>query len=205
MLYTPAHFSIEDRAVALALMHAHPFATLVGGGADPVISHVPLVAEPEGEALRLRGHVARANPHWRSWKDGERLLAIFQGPDAYISPFLYEAREAVPTWNYALVHAQGPLTVLDSSEEKERVLKRLIARHDPPYHDRWNELDEGFRERMKAAIVAFVIDVDRIDAKFKLSQNRPAADRARVLEAMRTGSAKEIELARWMERLGIGS
>jgi transcriptional regulator len=201
MLYTPAHFSVEDRAVALALMREHPLAVIVSGGDEPFVSHVPVVIVQEGEALQLLGHVARANPHWRQWKGGQRLIAIFQGPDAYISPFHYESRESVPTWNYAVVHAQGSLTVLDTSEAKEVVLKHLIDRHDPPYRERWDELDAGYRERMKAAIVAFRIDVDRIDAKFKLSQNRSAADRAGVLAAMRQGGPKEIELARWMQQL----
>lgn len=201
MLYMPAHFTIADRAIAIALMHEHPFATVVSGSAEPAVSHVPLVAEQSESALRLYGHVARGNPHWREWKVGDRLLAIFRGPDAYVSPLLYEAREAVPTWNYALVHAQGPLTLLDSSEDKEQVLKRLIDRHDPAYRERWDELDVAYRERMKSGIVAFAIDVDRIDAKFKLSQNRPAADRASVLGAMRAGGSKELELARWMEQL----
>jgi transcriptional regulator len=201
MLYMPAHFTIADRAIALALIHEHPFATVVSGGQEPSVSHVPLVAEPGEGALRLYGHVARGNPHWRDWEDGDRLLAIFRGPDAYVSPLLYEAREAVPTWNYALVHAQGPLTLLDTSESKEQVLKRLIDRHDPPYRERWDELDTGYRERMKSGIVAFAIDVDRIDAKFKLSQNRPPADRASVLDAMRAGGSREQELARWMEQL----
>jgi transcriptional regulator len=203
MLYTPAHFSVQDRAIALALMREHPFATIVSGGEEPFVSHVPLVAVQAGETLQLFGHVARANPHWRNWTAGDRLLAIFQGPDAYISPFRYETREAVPTWNYVVVHAQGTLTLLDTSDAKELVLKRLIDRHDPPYRARWDELDTDFRERMKTAIVAFEINVDRIDAKFKLSQNRSAADRASVLDAMRKGGSKELELARWMEQLGI--
>jgi transcriptional regulator len=201
MLYMPPHFTIADRAFALALMREHPFATLISGGAEPSVSHVPLVAEHDESNLRLYGHVARGNPHWREWKDGGSLLAIFRGPDAYVSPLLYEAREAVPTWNYALVHAQGRLTLLDGSDAKEEVLKRLIDRHDPPYRARWDELDHAYRERMKAGIVAFRIDVDRVDAKFKLSQNRPAVDRAAVLGAMRRGGAKAQELAHWMEQL----
>jgi transcriptional regulator len=201
MLYTPAHFSVEDRAMVLALMREHPLATVVSGGEDPAISHVPLVAEQGGDSIRLYGHVARANPHWRAWKDGQRVLAIFHGPDAYVSPLLYDAREAVPTWNYVLAHAQGTLKVLDTSDAKEQVLKRLIDRHDPPYRERWDDLDIGYRERMKTGIVAFSIDVERIDAKFKLSQNRPAPDRASVLDAMRRGDSKARELARWMDRL----
>lgn len=201
MLYMPAHFTVADRAFALALMREHPFATLVSGGTDPAVSHVPLVAEMSESALALYGHVARGNPHWREWKDGDRLLAIFRGPDAYVSPLLYEAREAVPTWNYAVVHAEGQLKMLETSEAKEQVLKRLIDRHDPPYRERWDQLDIAYRERMKAGIVAFEIEVNRVDAKFKLSQNRPAIDRASVLGAMRRGGAKEQELADWMEQL----
>ena len=149
----------------------------------------------------LLGHLAKPNPQWKQWRDGDRVLALFNGPDAYVSPFCYAAKEAVPTWNYAVVHALGTVTLAHDSEAKEGVLKSLIDAHDVPYRARWDELDVEWREKMKGGIVAFEILVTRLDAKFKVSQNRSEADRAGVLRAMQGGDARARELADWMQRL----
>jgi transcriptional regulator len=203
MLYQPPHFRVDERAVALELIARHPLATLVsaGAGGEPHVSHVPLVARTRGDQLALHGHVARPNPQWKQWADGDAVLAIFHGPDAYVSPLCYETTQAVPTWNYAVVHAAGSVTLRHDSDPKERVLKALIDQHDAPYRERWDELDLEWREKMKAGIVAFDIAVTRLDVKFKVSQNRSAADRAGVLAAMERGDDRARALAGWMRRL----
>jgi transcriptional regulator len=202
MLYTPTHFAVQDRALAAALMHAHPFATLITQGVEePVVSHVPLLLVDEGDTWHVFGHVARANPHWELWNDRKRILAIFHGGDAYISPALYSTRKAVPTWNYAIVHVHGVIELWHDSERKEQVLKALIDRHDAAYRSQWDRLDSEYREGMKSGIVAFTIAIERIESKFKLSQNRPEADRARVLEAMQAGGDKGRALARWTAKI----
>jgi transcriptional regulator len=203
MLYQPPHFAVAERGVALELMRRHPLATLVSGGGDaePAVSHAPLVAEAHGEQLVLHGHLARPNPQWKQWRDGDRVLAIFHGGNAYVSPFAYEAVQAVPTWNYAVVHAACTVTPWHDSAAKERVLKALIDAHDVPYRARWDELDPEWREKMKGGIVAFELAVHRLDVKFKLGQNRSTADRSGVLRAMDAGDAGARELADWMRRL----
>ena len=203
MLYQPAHFAVAERDVALELMRRHPLATLVSvaAGSEPAVSHVPLVAHSRGDRLVLQGHVAKPNPQWKAWGEGDAVLAIFHGPDAYVSPFCYEAAQAVPTWNYAVVHAAGEVALLHDGEAKERVLKGLIDRHDAPYRERWDGLDVEWREKMKGGIVAFEIAVTRLDVKFKASQNRSRGDRAGVLQAMEQGGAGARELAEWMRRL----
>jgi transcriptional regulator len=202
MLYTPTHFAVEQRATAAALIRANPFATLITPGADePIVSHVPLLLVEEGSDWRLLGHLARANPQWEAWRERRRAVAIFHGGDAYISPTFYSTRKAVPTWNYAVVHAHGIVDPSHDSEVKEQVLKALIDQHDPDYRRQWDELDLAYREGMKTGIVAFTFAVDRIDAKFKLSQNRPEADRASVLQAMQSGDDKARMLAAWTLRL----
>jgi transcriptional regulator len=202
MLYTPAHFELRERLIAAELVRENPFATLLApGGDEPAISHVPLLLADGPEPWRLLGHVAQANPQWRLWQQSPRVVAIFHGGDAYISPSLYGTEKAVPTWNYAVVHAHGTATLLHDSAAKERVLKALIDRHDEPYHGQWDRLDLAYREGMKNGIVALDIVVDRIEAKFKLSQNRPADDRERVHAAMQSGSDKERALAGWSDRV----
>lgn len=206
MIYMPTHFSVADRPTQLGVMRAFPFATLVSVAAEmPSFSHVPLVVEERGETIVLLGHVAIANPHWRSWQPEQAVIAVFHGPNGYVSPRLYAVREAVPTWNYIVVHAQGWLRTIEDSEGKERILKALIDTHDAAYRAQWDELGEEFREKMKRGIVGFEVAVDRIDGKFKLSQNRPPQDRASVLAAMENGAAGEKAMAEWMRRLGIGA
>jgi len=202
MLYTPTHFAVAERAAAAELVGANPLATLVTQGPEePIVSHVPLLLVEEPDSWQLIGHVARANPHWEEWQQNSRVVAVFHGGDAYVSPRLYSTRKAVPTWNYAVVHVHGSIEAAHDSENKERVLKSLIDRHDAAYRIQWDELDPTYREGMKGGIVAFSIRVERVDAKFKLSQNRPEADRARVLQAMQSGNDKERMLADWTLRL----
>lgn len=205
MIYLPPHFSVAERATQLGAMRAYPFATLVSvAGTEPVFSHVPIVTEERGASVVLLGHVAIANPHWRTWSAGQSVVAIFHGPNAYVSPRLYTVREAVPTWNYVAVHASGHLQAIEDSDGKERILKALIDVHDPGYRTQWDELGETYRERMKRGIVGFEIAVAQIDGKFKLGQNRAAPDRANVRAAMSAGTAGERAVAEWMQHLGIG-
>jgi transcriptional regulator len=209
MLYQPAHFNLEDRALALELMRAQPLATLVsvqaGAAADdPMVSHAPLMAlEAEGAPLRLIGHLAAMNPHAALLTDGAPVTAIFHGPQGYVSPSWYTVKKAVPTWNYAVVHARGRVRRIDDSEGKERVLKALIDRHDLPYHAQWDELGADYREGMKRGIVGFEIAVESLAAKFKLGQNRSAADRAGVANGLLSGDPAAQALAAWMRRLNL--
>jgi transcriptional regulator len=201
MLYTPSHFAVDDPAATRALLRAHPLATLITPAEEPIVTHAPLLLDDHASPWLLHGHVAHANPHWQAWRDGDAVTAVFHGGDAYVSPSLYGTRQAVPTWNYAVVHVRGRITVLHDSGAKEHVLKALIDAHDAPYHAQWDGLDQRYREGMKQGIVAFTIAVERIEAKFKLSQNRPAADRERVLQAMAAGDGRARELADLMQRL----
>jgi transcriptional regulator len=213
MLYQPAHFSLDDRAHALALIEAHPLATLVSVQADaasierrddPMISHAPLMAvESVGAPLRLIGHLAAVNPHAALLVEGAWVTAIFHGAQGYVSPAWYTVKKAVPTWNYAVVHARGRVRRIDDSAGKEHLLKALIDRHDAPYHAQWDALDADYREGMKRGIVGFEIEVESIAAKFKLSQNRSAADRAGVANGLLSGDPAAQALAAWMHRLNL--
>ena len=205
-LYQPPHFAVAESATLLALMRAHPLATLVSvAGGEPAFTHLPLEVEESAHGLRLLGHVARANPHWSQWDEGASAIAIFRGPDGYVSPRWYATREAVPTWNYIVVHASGRIGITHDSEAKEHILKALIDRHDAAYRVQWDELGEEFREKMKRGIVGVTLDIERLEGKFKLSQNRPAPDRRRVLAEMHAAGEGGRLLANWMQRLGVDS
>ncbi len=205
-LYQPPHFAVDERARLVALMREFPLATLVSAvEGKPSFTHLPLEVDDPGAGLRLLGHVARANPHWRQWGEGTMVTAIFRGPDAYVSPRWYLTREAVPTWNYIVVHAHGRIAVAHDSEAKERILKALIERHDPDYRAQWDELGDEYREKMKRGIIGLTIEVERLEGKFKLSQNRSAQERARVRAEVGGADRGGRTLASWMQRLGIGA
>jgi transcriptional regulator len=185
-VYVPAHFRIDDRAELRAFMRAHAFATLVTvvDGA-PFATHIPLLIGGEDDALVLRGHVARANPQWRTLEEQD-ALAIFSGPHAYVSPSWYTAAQSVPTCNYTAVHALGRGRLLSERAEVMDVLRRLTDAEEARFARPWSmeRLSDDYLEGMRRAIVAFEIPVTRLEGKYKLSQNRSAADRAGVADAL---------------------
>lgn len=201
-LYTPSHFAAVDRAAIARLMHDHPFATLITPGTpEPAVSHVPLLFVPGSEPHgMLIGHVARANPHWKEAADSESI-AVFHGPHAYISPTWYEhPARMVPTWNYAAVHAHGPLELIDDPVDKRHVLDALAHRFENGRPAPWHfDMPTRERDAMVGAIVAFRMRIKRLDAKFKLSQNRSDEDRARVAEGLQAEEHPDATAtAEWM-------
>ena len=201
-LYTPAHFEAAGRAATARLMHDHPFATLVTPAvAEPFVSHLPLLfvpgCEPHGLLL---GHMARANPHWRD-AAGVESIAIFHGPHAYVSPSWYgEPAKAVPTWNYAVVHASGTLEIIADPVEARRILDALVhrfeAHRDPPWQ---LAMAERERDALVNAIVGFRMRIRRISTKLKLSQNRPETDQVRVAAALEREDHPDAgQIAAWM-------
>lgn len=201
-LYTPSHFAAVDRAAIARLMHDHPFATLITPALpEPLVSHVPLLfipgSEPHG---MLVGHVARANPHWQHAAHGESI-ALFHGPHAYVSPAWYEhPAKMVPTWNYAAVHAHGVLELIDEPEDKRHVLDALAHRFEHSRPAPWYfDMPPRERDAMVGAIVAFRMRIRRLDAKFKLSQNRSDEDRGRVVDGLQAeGHPAAAATAEWM-------
>lgn len=201
-LYVPSSFEPGDRAAAARLVHDHPFATLVTpADPEPLISHVPLLLQPTSEPHgTLVGHVARANPHWRA-APGVESIAVFHGPHAYVSPSWYADPAAmVPTWNYATVHAHGPLEIIDDAAEARGVLEALVHRFESDRESPWSlAMPEAKLASLVGAIVAFRIRIRRLDVKFKLSQNRTREDRSRVIRALdASGDADALATARWM-------
>ena len=196
-IYVPPHFRVEDRERLVDFMREHAFATLVAAGDTGLdVSHVPLLVDLEGESIRLRGHLARANAQWEALEGARHVSAIFQGPHAYVSPTWYVTHPSVPTWNYAVVHAHGKARLTDEAELHEIVTElsaRYEAGNDPPW--RLSEQPASYVSSMLGMIVGFEIEVERIEGKFKLSQNRPA-EIARV--AARLEASGERELAAMM-------
>ncbi len=186
-MYVPHAYREDDTEKLVEFVRAHSFATLVSVlDGVPFASHIPIVVGYQDGLVRLTGHVAKANPHWKAFAHGESL-AIFTGPHAYIAPSLYEKRESVPTWNYIAVHAYGLPRILTLAESRERLtamLAHMIDAYDPSYKDQWNEQSDRFREGMLNGIVGFEMTVTRLEGKYKLSQNRGTADQRTVAHAL---------------------
>ena len=184
-MYLPRHFDNTDREQSLALMRAHPLATVISVDQDegsPFVSHLPLVIQPDGDGLVCIGHLSRANLHWKL-QGGRQATAIFHGPDAYITPTWY-VQNAVPTWNYAVVHVRGMVTLIEDRAGIVRCLEALTAAVETG-PDAWKFwIPENLRDTLESAIVGFRLTVDTVQSKFKLSQNRSAADRERVLRGL---------------------
>lgn len=175
------------------------------GKGSPFATHIPvLVTEAEG-LISLCGHVARANRHWKLLEQDRESLVIFHGPHAYVSARLYASRENVPTWNYAAVHAYGPARVFSEPEPLTEVLLHTFAAFEPEYLEQWQTLSEEYRRKMLSRIVGFEIAVERLEAKFKLSQNRSRTDQASVIQALETsGDSAITAVARLMKHQGLG-
>lgn len=202
-MYLPARFEEKDLARALGLVRAHPLATLIGGvtgDGAPMVNHLPLVVRAESP-LVLAGHLARANPHTRALRDGDPVTAIFHGPNAYVSPSWY-AEHDVPTWNYAVVHARGKLRWREDFAGLVEILKLStdLLEKGPNAWEFGLPEDLADPAVLTRAIVGFEIEVQSLDAKFKLSQNRTEADRRGAIQGLtERGDPMSLRIAELMK------
>jgi transcriptional regulator len=203
-MYNPPHFR-EDRAEVLhRLMKAQPLATLVTAGGDGLIAnHVPLILDPEPAPWgTLRGHLSRANSQWRDSRPEVHALAIFQGPSAYVTPSWYASKQetgkVVPTYNYVVVHAHGPLTIFEDPASLERHVRALTAVHEAAFAQPWKVEDAppDYVQTMLKSIVGIAIPIVRLEGKWKVSQNRAPGDRAGVIRGLHAlGDPESLAMA----------
>ncbi len=190
-MYRPSHFECHDEAALAALMAGHPLAQIVHLGAEGGLDADPVPLLYDAATRTLFGHVARANPLWRV-ASGKPVLAILIGAQAYVSPNWYPSKaathKAVPTWNYAVVHAHGTLHARDDVAWLREFLPRLTATHEASQRRPWSMADapEDYLQQMLRAIVGIEIPLTRLVGKVKASQNRSAADREGVAQALGT-------------------
>jgi transcriptional regulator len=206
-VYIPEHFRVREHADAIAFMRAHSFAILISSTNDgPFATHAPLAIRDAGQELVIRGHVAKANPHWRHLEQQPHCLTVFHGPHAYVSPTNYTTREVVPTWNYGAVHVYGNARVFSEPDQLLAVLHELIPMFEPAYAEQWAGLTEAYRARMLSHIVGFEIAVTNIEAKFKLSQNRTREEQENIIESLGAASDTAVTgVAGLMQKLGLGT
>jgi transcriptional regulator len=203
MVYLPPAFTEARAEVLIGHIERYDFGLLVSHGpAGLVVSHIPFLVDNDGDQLHLHGHLARPNPQVGdlAQSTGE-VLAIFQGPHAYISPTWYATGPSVPTWNYADVHAYGTARLIEDAAWLRRFLRRLSERHEARNPEPWRmqDLPDAYLQGMLRGIIGLDITVTRLEGKYKLSQNRPAADRSGVIGALEAqSSADAAAVARLM-------
>lgn len=207
-MYIPGHFSENRPEEIRRIIEAHPLGTLVtNGSAGLDAEHIPFEYEPEGVAGTLYAHVARTNPVLQTTRSGDPVLVVFAGSDAYVSPNWYpskhELHRQVPTWNYQVVHVHGKIWFRDDEKFLRRVVGRLTRRHEEraggtgPW--KMSDSEPEYIRQMIAAIVGVEIEIGRIEAKSKLSQNKDSRDRENAAAELRTRG--ETELADSMDRV----
>ena len=188
-MYEPAHFVENDLSAMADLILTNPLGLLISSDANDVQANsIPFLLNAEfGEKGVLRAHLARANPQIEHLKQGARALVVFQGPAAYVTPSWYQTKKdhgkVVPTWNYVMVQVRGKVRIMDDPEWLHGQLSALTAEHEHGRSAQWsiNDAPADFIEMQKRAIVGIEIDIDEIAGKWKVSQNRPAADRVGVV------------------------
>jgi transcriptional regulator len=206
-MYIPEFNRVHNRADIASFVQANPFAILVSpSDSGPFATHIPILAREVEDQMVLHGHLAKANPHWELLQKDQESLVIFHGPHAYISPRLYESRDSVPTWNYAAVHVYGRTHVIADQEHLLEEVREIINAFDLDYYAQWNSLTDKFRNGMLKHIVGFEIVATRIEAKFKISQNRTKVDQRNVIASLAQSSDSSVsEIAKLMQKQGLGA
>ena len=189
-MYIPKHFLIEDEAFIEKMIVENSFATLISfAEGEPMATHLPLQFDAINNVLY--GHVARLNNQWKQL-DGQKVLAIFHGPHAYISPTWYETNKAVPTWNYVAVHVYGNCTLIDDDEKTLHLLDELVeAYEDIESSYSMKAVDGSFMKNLSKGIVMFQIGITRIEAKAKLSQNHSEERKLGVITQLEKSTGQQ--------------
>ena len=210
-MYQPPHF-VETRPDVLhALIRAHPLGLLVSNGTDgPIANPLPFLLDADaGPHGRLRAHLAKANPQWRSISKNTEMpvLVVFQGADSYVTPSWYETKretgKVVPTWNYAVVQVRGRARIVDDKDWLAGQIAELTATHEAPRAEPWQVTDAPapFIEAQIKGIIGLEIDITEISGKWKVSQNRPVADRVGVANGLEAGGSA-AEMAHLVRQFG---
>ena len=207
-MFMPDHFRVENVAEMHALMRAHPFAALVSMTPSGLYgTHLPTVLKNEGTNGTIECHLARANPHWKDLAKGEEAMMIFQGAEGYITPNWYATKaatgKAVPTWNYAIVHAYGRPAIMNEKDWLRRHVTELSDQQERSEAHPWKVSDapESYIDVMLRGIVGFRFEITRLEGKSKMSQNRETQDRLGVIDGLKArASGDDLEIAETVTR-----
>ncbi len=208
-MYQPPLFREDDIEVQHALIRAHPLGLLITAGASGLIANAIPFHLDAGASERgtLRLHFARANPQWRDIEAGAAPLIVFQGADSYVTPSWYETKretgKVVPTWNYAMVQVRGAARVIDDADWLMAQISALTTQHEQPREKPWavGDAPEAYVRAQMRGIVGIEIEITAIEGKWKVSQNRPVADREGVAAGL-DDAGDQAEMTGLVRRYG---
>ena len=209
-MYQPEHFKLEDRVSLDEVICAHPLAQLVTSGPGGLMANpVPFILHADqGQHGVLQAHLARPNPQWREIEAGADVLVIFQGREGYVTPSWYASKrehgKVVPTWNYVVVQVRGAARTIHDGGWLVEHVSQLSDRHEAPRETPWavSDAPDAFIKALARGIVGIEIEVSEISGKFKMSQNRPEADRDGVADGLlRDGAGASAEMAEMVRTL----
>ncbi|MGH8413881.1 MAG: FMN-binding negative transcriptional regulator [Gammaproteobacteria bacterium] len=186
-MYTPASFKEDGIPHLHKLMRRYPFALLLTAhDGEIAATHLPFMIDADrGKHGTLLAHMACANPHWKLFDARREALVVFTGAHTYISPSWYESPVTVPTWNYAVVHAYGRPVIVKDKVRVRAMLEQLVTIHETTINPPWSTAQaDGYVNEQLDYIVAFEIEIERLEGKFKLNQNRSRADQEGVVRAL---------------------
>ena len=198
-MYLPKHFQVDDLQILARLIAEYPLATLVGNLDEHLeVNHLPLILSADGK--KLHGHIARTNPLVKVAEQNKRdVTAVFHGPNAYITPAWYPSKQetgkVVPTWNYAVVHVQGQLSLMSDPSWIRDHVSQMTNIHEPIYQSNWklDDAPEEYIQMMLKAIIGIEIEVASLVGKFKLSQNRSPSEYAGVVENLQKSPEENLQ------------
>ena len=199
-MYIPKHFQINDDEFIYEIIEQYSFATLFSvHNGEPYATHLPLILNKTENALS--GHFARQNEQWKDINN-QKVLVVFQGPHCYISPSWYETSQAVPTWNYVSVHVYGELEIVEDQTVILDSLSEMVNKYESPVSSYdYRDVDPKYIEGMRKGIVAFKINITKIEAKAKLSQNHPVERQELVIRELEKSSDQDnLQIASLMKK-----
>ncbi len=203
-MYIPPFNKQDNPEELYRFMTAHNFISLVTSeNGELIASHIPVMIERQEDDFVISGHLARANSQVEAFGKGQ-ALAIFSGPHAYISPTHYETVESVPTWNYSVVHAYGVPRAFSAKDDPERIeamLMELVRGHEASYEKQWHELSDKFKQGMMMGIVGFTMKVERLEGKYKLSQNKSQTEQKNIARAL--SQSRDSAIAETGQMMGL--
>ena len=200
-MYIPSYYLQSNESELIDFMKSFNFASLISSTNDNIrATHLPFVIEQRAEKLFLVSHLAKANQQWNDFFEKE-LLIIFQGPHGYVSPSHYEKQQNVPTWNYIAVHAYGKATIIDNETAVIKLMEKMITSFESGFMQQWNTLSTDYKMAMLKGIVAFEIEVTKLEGKFKLSQNKTKKEQENIaIHFSNSSNQNEKELSKQMQK-----
>jgi len=184
-IYIPQYYKEMDLDKLVAFMKKYDFATIISSDDQkPIATHLPFLIEQNGDTIKIKSHMAKANVQWRSFNNAKEVLVIFQGPHSYISPKLYDSALSVPTWNYASIHVYGTPYLEEDNSSTLDLLRETIVNYESSFEDAYNKIPIEYKNKLVKELVGFSIHVTKVEGAFKLSQDKSIEEQERIANSL---------------------